>query len=155
MGARVHTTDLAINQGCRPVFTGLPPRRRRGQRSNFRGGARWRDGYHFCGDREGAAGPGCAKTSSLGRKTFQGPSQGGAIGEGVETSGSENKTRLVAAGTPGRGSSGRPRAARLGVCCRAGLEAADANYLVSVPDLDGEGVGSKTQYSVGAVVEGL
>ncbi len=43
----------------------------------------------------------------------------------------------------------------LGVCCHAGLEAADGDDLVSGPDLDGEGAGSTTQYSVGANVEGL
>jgi hypothetical protein len=46
-------------------------------------------------------------------------------------------------------------AARLGVCYCAGLEVADSNYLASGPNLDGEGAGSTTQYSVGAIIEGL
>jgi hypothetical protein len=44
---------------------------------------------------------GVLKTSSPGRKTVPGPSRGGAGGEGEETSGSENETRLVAAELPG------------------------------------------------------
>ncbi len=46
-------------------------------------------------------------------------------------------------------------AARLGVRCRAGLEVADSNYLTWGPYSDGERAGSTTQFSVGAVVEGL
>ncbi len=62
------------------------------------GGARLRGGYRVC---EGAAGPGRAKTFSPGRKTVPGPSRGGTDeGEGEETSGSENETRLVAVRLP-------------------------------------------------------
>ncbi len=47
---------------------------------------------------------------SLGRKMVLGPSRGGAEEEeGEETSGSENETRLVAAGPPGREPSDLPR----------------------------------------------
>jgi hypothetical protein len=57
-----------------------------------------------------SAGPGHAKISSPGRKTVPGPSCGGAEEEeGEETSGSENKTRLVAAGPPGREPGGLPQ----------------------------------------------
>jgi hypothetical protein len=46
-------------------------------------------------------------------------------------------------------------AARLGIRCCAGLEVADSNQLASGPNSDGEGAGSTTQFSVGAVAEGL
>ncbi len=67
------------------------------------GGVRCRCGYRVCGGDEGAAGPGRAKTPPLqgGRKTVPGLSPGGARAEGGETSGSENNTHLVAAGSPG------------------------------------------------------
>jgi hypothetical protein len=58
---------------------------------------------------EGAAGPGRAKTSVPGRKTVLGPSRGDAGEEGIETSRSENETRLVAARPPGHEPSGLPR----------------------------------------------
>ncbi len=99
-------------QGCSQLSTGLhralaSAGRRRGQRSNFWGGAHWQERYHVCGGCEGATGPGHAKTSSPGRKTVLGPSRGGAgEEEGEETSGSENETRLVAARLPGRKSGG-------------------------------------------------
>jgi hypothetical protein len=45
------------------------------------------DAYRVCGTCDGAAGLGCAKTSSPGRKTVSGPSHGGAgEEEGEETS---------------------------------------------------------------------
>ncbi len=47
------------------------------------------------------------------------------------------------------------RAARLGVCGCAGLEAANGDDLVQGPDLDGEGVGATAQNGVGAIVEWL
>ncbi len=97
--------------------------RRRGQRSNLLGGARWRDGYRFCGTCEGAAGPGRAKTSSPGRKTVLGPSCGGAGKEGVETSGSENETRLVAAELPGCEPGSLPRRRRLPGMASAAVQA--------------------------------
>jgi hypothetical protein len=53
--------------------------------------------------------PGRAKISSPGGKTVLGPSCGGPGKEGEETSGSEKKTRLVAAGLPGCEPSGLPR----------------------------------------------
>jgi hypothetical protein len=58
-------------------------------------------GYHVSGTCDGAASPGCEKTSSPDRKTVLGLSCGSAGGEGEETSGSENETHLVAAGPPG------------------------------------------------------
>ncbi len=54
-----------------------------------------------------------------------------------------------------RQSSAVTRAARLGVCSRAVLEAADGDDLVAGPDSDGEGAGSVAQNSIGAVVERL
>ncbi len=67
------------------------------------GGVRCRCGYHVCGDDDGAAGPGRAKTPLQGgRKTVPGPSPGSARAEGEETRGSENETILVAAGPPGQ-----------------------------------------------------
>jgi hypothetical protein len=81
------------------------------------------------------------KPPRMGRKTVPGPSRGGTGGEGEETSGSENETRLVATG---------PLAARRGVRGCASLEAADGNDLVPGPDSDGEGA---AQDGVGAVVE--
>jgi hypothetical protein len=82
---------------------------RRSQRFNLCGGARWRDRYRFCGGCEGDAGLGHAKTSLPGRKTVLGPFWVGAEEEGKETSGSENETRSVAAGPPGREPGGLPR----------------------------------------------
>jgi hypothetical protein len=78
-GASVHPTGLTVNQGCSQVSQGSPRAlasagRRRDQRSNLRGRAHWRDGYHCCGDGEGAVVLGRAKTSSLGKKTVLGPS---------------------------------------------------------------------------------
>ncbi len=59
--------------------------------------------HRVCGGDEGAAGPGRAKIPPQGgRKTVSGPSPCGAKAEGEETDGSENETRLVAAGPPGR-----------------------------------------------------
>jgi hypothetical protein len=63
---------------------------------------------------------------------------------------SENKTRLVAAGPPGREPGGLLRQRGL-----PGLEAADGDDLVLGPDLDGEGAGPSTQNGEGAVVERL
>jgi hypothetical protein len=74
------------------------------------GGAHCQDGYRVCGGCEGAAGPRHAKTSSPGRKTVLELSCGGTgEEEDEETSGSENETRLVAAGLPGCEPSGLPR----------------------------------------------
>jgi hypothetical protein len=84
-----------------------------------------------------------------------GPSRGGTVGEGEETSGSENKTRLFVAGMPGCEPGSLTRAARHGVRSRASLEAAEGDDLVPGPDSDGEGAGSAAQDSVGAVVEQL
>jgi hypothetical protein len=97
--------------------------------------------YRVCGGCEGVAGPGRAKTSSLGRKMVLGLFFGGTADEGEETSGSENETRLVATGLPGREHGGLSRAARRGVRCHAGLKAADGDHLVSRPDLDVEEAG--------------
>jgi hypothetical protein len=103
------------HQGCSQLSTGPPralalARRRRGQRSILWCGARRQDRYRVCGGYEGADSPGGAKTSSPGRKTVPGPSRGGAgEDEGEETSGSENKTRVVAARLPGREPGGLPR----------------------------------------------
>jgi hypothetical protein len=121
--------------------------RRRGQRSNLVGGVRCRSGYRVCGDDEGAAGPGCAKTPLQGgRKIVPGLSPGSAEAKGEETSGSENKTRSVAAGLPGRAvarlgrhagawrSAATLRTARCGVCVRASLQVADEDDLI--PSLD-------------------
>ncbi len=47
------------------------------------------------------------------------------------------------------------RTVRLCVCCRASLEAADGDDLISGPDSDGEGVRSPAENSKGVVVEGL
>jgi hypothetical protein len=117
------------------------------------------DGYRVCGGCEGAAGPVHAKTSSPGRKMVPGPFHGGdREAEGEETSGSKNETRLVVAGPPGRepgGLSSAWQAARCGVCCCAGLKAADSNHLVPQPNSDGEGVGVAAQNCVGAVLERL
>ncbi len=66
-------------------------------------------GASSLGTCDGATGPGHEKTSSPGRKTVPGPSQGGAGKEGDDTSGSENETRLVAAGLPGRKPGSLPR----------------------------------------------
>jgi hypothetical protein len=46
-------------------------------------------------------------------------------------------------------------AARLSVCCRAGLEAADGDDLIPWPDSNGEGAGATAQNSKGAIVERL
>ncbi len=95
------------------------------------------------------AGPGRAKTSSLGLKTVVGPSRGGgAEGEGEETSGSENKTCLARA----RQSAA---ATRLGVRDHTGLEVAYGDDLIQGPNSDGKGAGSATQNGIGAVVERL
>jgi hypothetical protein len=106
--------------------------RRRGQRSNLLGGARWRKEYRVCGTCEGTAGPGRAKTSSPDRKTVLGPSRGGAGEEGVETSGSENETRLVAAGPPGCEPGGLPRRRRLPGVASAAVSLVDADMWVWV-----------------------
>jgi hypothetical protein len=45
------------------------------------------------------------------------------------------------------------RATRLGVRCHAGLEAADGDDLISLPDSDGEGARAMAQNGVGAIVE--
>jgi hypothetical protein len=75
----------------------------------FHGGVRWRSGLSCCGGGDGAAGPGCAKTSALGRKTVLGLFSGGTVDEGVEAKGCANDTRLAAADPPGRLPGGRPR----------------------------------------------
>jgi hypothetical protein len=72
--------------------------------------------------------------------------------EGEETSRFENKTRLDAAELPG---SEHGSLQQLGVCGRAGLEAADGDDLVPGPDSDGEGVGSVAHNGAGAIVERL
>ncbi len=82
---RVRRTGLTVPRGVGGSPQGSPRAlamtgRRRGQRSNLFGGARWRDGYHVCGGCEGAVGPGRAKTSLPGRKTVPGPSRGNAMG---------------------------------------------------------------------------
>ncbi len=100
--------------------------------------------------------PGVLKPSLPGRKMVPGPSLGSAEeGEGEETSRSENKTCLVVARPPGHEPGSLPRAARRGVCCHAGLKAADGDHLVPQPDSDGEGAGAAAQDCVGAVVERL
>ncbi len=63
-----------------------------------------------------------------------GPFYSSAGEEDEETSGSENETCLVAARLPGTQtlqSAAASRAARVGIRCSAGLEAADGNDLVS------------------------
>jgi hypothetical protein len=93
-----------------------------------------------CGTCDGTASPGRLETSSLGRKTVPGPSRGGAGGEGEETSGSENETRLVVAGPHGCEPGSLPRRRWLpGVASRgrASLKAANGNNLVPGPNLDG------------------
>ncbi len=66
------------------------------------GGFRWRCRYCIYGGYEGAASPGHAKTSPQGRrKTVPRRILSCPCSEGGDTSGSENKTRLVAAGPPG------------------------------------------------------
>jgi hypothetical protein len=68
--------------------------------------------------------PGHAKTSLPVRKTVLGPSHGGGAGkEGEETSGSENETRLVAAGLPGCEPGGLPRRRRLRGVVSAAMQA--------------------------------
>jgi hypothetical protein len=47
------------------------------------------------------------------------------------------------------------RAARLGVHCHAGLEAADSNDLILGPNSDSEGAGATAQNNIEAVVERL
>jgi hypothetical protein len=64
--AGVHLTGLTADQGCRQVSTGLPPSSVLGWKEK-----RSEVGYRGCGTCEGAAGPGYAKTSSLGRKRFR------------------------------------------------------------------------------------
>ncbi len=77
--------------------------------------------------------------------------------EDVETNGSKNKTRLVAARPPGRLPAVGSGVAdcRRGLCgirfC-AGLEATDRDDLVPQPNPDGEGAGSTPQDGIGAVV---
>jgi hypothetical protein len=155
----VHPTGLTVARGVHRCPQGSPQAlasagRRRGQRSNLCNSALWRDGYCVCGICDGAAGPVRAKTSSPGRKMFPGPSRGGARGESEETSGSENKTRLVAAGPLGanlavcRGDA----TARHGIRGHACLEAADGHDLVPGPDSDVEGTGPAVQDSVGAAL---
>jgi hypothetical protein len=76
----------------------------------------------------GAVGPGRAKTSLLGRKTVPGPSSSSAgEEEGEETSGSENETRLVAAGPPGCEPGGLWRQRRL-----PGVESAAVQALMQL-----------------------
>ncbi len=58
---------------------------------------------------DSATGSGSAKTSLPGRKTVLRPSNGWAGGKGVETSRSENETRLVAEGPSGSEPGGLPR----------------------------------------------
>jgi hypothetical protein len=107
--------DVTSRQRVDSFPQGSPPRalssvgRRSGQKSNLFSGASWRDWYRVCGGSKGAAEPGRAKTSSPGRKTVLKPSRGSARKEGVETSGSENKIRLVAERPPGRKPGGLPR----------------------------------------------
>ncbi len=85
-----------------------------------------------------------------GRKTVLGPLR--RWREGEETSRFENKTRLDAAELPG---SEHGSLQQLGVCGRAGLEAADVDDLVPGPDSDGEGAGSVAHNGAGAIVERL
>ncbi len=113
-GAGVQSTvavlGLATNQGHRQRPQGSPPppehwpqkKSGRGQRLILIGGFHWRCGYRFCGGGEGAAGPGCAKTSLRGRrKMVPGRILSCSCCDGGDTSGSENETRLVSAGPPG------------------------------------------------------
>jgi hypothetical protein len=91
-------------------------------RGGFRGGVRWRGGFCCCGDSDGAAGPGCAKTSALGRKTVPGPFRGGAI-KGIEAKGYANDTRLAAAEPPGRLPRGQPQRRGLPGAASAAVQA--------------------------------
>ncbi len=156
---RVHPTGLTVARGVCRCPQGSPwalasAGRRRGQRSNLCGGARWRDGYRVCGSCDGAAGPGRGKTSLLGSKMVPGPSRGGAGREGEETSGSENEDSLGF----GRTAWVRTRQSAVawrGVCGGASLEAADGDHLIPRPNSDGEGAGAAKQDHVVAVVERL
>ncbi len=94
-------------------------------------------------------------------ETVPGRSLSGTWAEGGETSGSENETRLIAAGQPGRtatslaamqGTAGLPQYRRLpGMAYfSVGLQVADEDNLLPRPDRDGEGVRSAAQDSVGS-----
>jgi hypothetical protein len=126
---RVRRTGLTISRGIDSSPQGSPPPlasagRRRGQRSNLLGAEQSWDRYRVCGGCEGTAGPRRAKTSSLGRKKVLGLLCGSADeGEGEETSGSENKTRLDAVRLLGREPGGLPRQRRLPGVASAAVEA--------------------------------
>ncbi len=95
---------------------GLWRQRRQCQRSNLADGVWWRCGYRFCGGCEGEVIQGHAKTPPQGKiKRFSCPyltSWGSR--EGVGTSMSENKTRLVADGPPWRWDAGLAASQALG-----------------------------------------
>ncbi len=91
--------------------------RRGGQRSILWGGVR------CCGDGVGAAGPGHAKTSTLGRKTVLGPFRGSAASGGVVGKGCANVTRLAAAEPFGRLPGGQPRRRGLPAAASAAVQA--------------------------------
>ncbi len=77
--------------------------------------------------------------------------------DGEETSGSENKTRFVAAGLPGCRPSGLPRRRGLPCSTSAAVQALRWLTVMTFPgsDSDGEGAGSTAQNCVGAVIERL
>ncbi len=83
--------------------------------------------------------------------------------EGLDTSGSENKTRLVAGGPPwwwaaslanSPALGGRPQQRRMPCLAviRAGLEMTSGDNLLPVPNLDGEGVWSMVQHQVQFII---
>jgi hypothetical protein len=165
---------LATNQGRRQPPQESPPehwpRKKNGQcqRLILIGGFCQRCGYCLCGGCEGATGQRHAKTSQRDRrKTVPRWIPGCSCCDGEETSGSENETRLEAAGSPGwvaagatiaPGSGGPPWHLGLpGVASTAvhALRRAHGDDLLSLPDLEGEGVGSPAEHGIGAVVEGV
>ncbi len=82
-------------------------------------------GYRVCGGDEGASGPGRANPPlppQGGRKTVPGTIPGSARADGGETSGSENETHLVAAGTGQHRGPGEGGRCRLGVARQRGTE---------------------------------
>jgi hypothetical protein len=86
--------------GVCTASTGVPLElwQRRVQRSNL--GDRWHCGYHCCGGCEGEIVPGHSKTPPA-RWDKNGSDLSLARWEGMDTSGSENETRLVVGGPPG------------------------------------------------------
>jgi hypothetical protein len=86
-----------------------------------------------------------------------GPSQGSTVRKVKKPAGLNMRPTLLRQDCLGaspavcRGDAG----ARLGVCSRIGLDAADGDNLVPGPDWDGEGAGSAVQNGVEAIVECL